>query len=216
MEQVMTLTGSLTGKQRLVFEACKKISDGERMQREGIMELSNLVPEGKTIANRILRESHHPFAKSSKSDPSLIADILNLIDSGERVTASLVRKRLHITDRHIQRLRAKFTGIVDEKASPGGGARVWSRAKAIPKKSKPNNFIDSKQIADKILMFLKSNEWVTHHKLVSKLGVTWYPMKRAVEYLVAEGLVRKVQKTGNPAHKKISSFNRIFDYLEVV
>jgi ribosomal protein S25 len=214
MEQ--TAAVGLTGRQRLVYEACRKISEGERMQKDGYLELRNLIPEGKTIANRVLRESHQPFTKNNKPDDHLIVEIMKMIASGERVTANFVKKQLRITERHVARLRAKMPGIIN-KPSKGGGAHIWTLDGTKTNKTKIRSTSIDKNISDKILEYVKSNEWVTIHKIMEELNIPWYPAKVAINHLVSQNLVRSISKSGNPAHKKnVSSFARRFTYWESV
>lgn len=207
----------LTGKQKLVYEASKKIHLGEQMIREGKIELNNLIPDAKTVANKMLR-SPGLFRKNNQSDEQLIERVLGLIDKEPkvRVTTNYVQMKLNISKNHAGRLKDKMkkARMITEKGSPGGGTSVWMRRTET--KSLPENFIRAKENADKVLAFLKANAWVTTHKLVDGLKLTWYPAKRTLEYLVSKGLAKIVTKAGNPNHKDSSSFNRVFDYWEAV
>lgn len=138
-----------------------------------------------------------------------------MIDKEPRVTARFVHTKLQISDTHISRLKNKMKKqrLIVEKKSPGGGTSSWLRPEIG---SEPSGFINEKENADKVLAFLRTNSWVTTHMLVVGIKLTWYPAKRTLEYLVGKGMVKSVKKTNNPNHKGKASFNRRFDYWEVV
>lgn len=205
----------LTGRQKLVYEAFQKIHLGEQMIREGKIELNNLIPDTKTVANKTLR-TPGLFRKNNQTDEQLIERVLGLIDKEHRVTTNYVHTKLRISEKHARRLKDKMkkARLITEKGSPGGGTSTWMRRTET--KSLPENFIGAKENADKVLAFLKANAWVTTHKLVDGMKLTWYPAKRTLEYLVSKGLAKIVKKAGNPSHKDGTSFNRVFDYWEAV
>lgn len=42
----------LTGKQKLIYEAFQKINTGERLIKEGKIELNNLIPDTKEVTSK--------------------------------------------------------------------------------------------------------------------------------------------------------------------
>jgi ribosomal protein S25 len=81
---------NLSERQRLVFEACQKILNGNNMAEEGMIEFRNLMPdkrEGKTIANKILR---------STTKPNVTARVLDIVKTEPYVNVRLVMEKLGI------------------------------------------------------------------------------------------------------------------------
>lgn len=86
---------ALTGKRLMVFEACKKIIEGERLVAEGMAEMDNLIPSPTTskevVAHKILRSSKKEAAPSDHR-----SKILALLANGAAYNYSEIRDALKI------------------------------------------------------------------------------------------------------------------------
>lgn len=208
----------LTGRQKLIYEAFEKIYLGNQMRREGLIELNNLIPQSdppesmpRTVAPKMLRAPS--LFRKKMGDSETIDRILDLIDEKPKVTANYLHTKLKIGSHQLRRLKDKMkkAGLLEEKKSSDG--IIWSRPRPT---AKPKNYVDATANADLIYEFLKNNNWVTTHKLVDALKLTWYPVKRTLEYLVAKGSAKQVKRAHNPVHKGVASYGRAFKYWEAV
>lgn len=222
---------SLTGKQRLVYEACCKIQQGERLIAEGKLELDNLIKNGavkgsrtgipsksaktkKTVANRSLREPSM-FKPERRSDEELKKKILELLEKEDEVTANLIHRKLRISDRRIGRLSAALSDkITFEKK---GYKNVWKLNKpTVAMKGKRGQPVNVADWAPKVLDFLKGKEWVNKSILEEGVGLSRIPLDKVLAYLVKNKKVKSVEKAQNPAHKQPKNYFRPFTYWELV
>lgn len=208
---------SLTGKQLLVFEAVQKVINGRAMEQEGLLELANLVPDGNRIdppPSSLRKVSTSGLFRRKPADEQLMARIMEMIDKGERVTSNYIHSKLKLTEKHVSRLRDKMKGKIRVNKS-SKGPHLWVKATNSTKKTTGTPAISAEANVDRVMSYLKSHDWVTMHKLVDGLKITWYPMKRTVDYMRSRGMVKDVEKSNNPAHNGTSAYGRKYTYLEV-
>lgn len=204
----------LTGKQLLVFEACQKIIRGREMEREGLLELSNLISGG----GQIDPPSGHKLQtaglfRKKPADDKLIARILEMIDRGDKVTSRYIQSKLKITDRHVSRLQIKMKDKIKVNKSPAG-AQVWTKVTKNKKKASTGITIPVEENVDRVIAYLKTHDWVTMRKMVDDLKITWYPLKRTVDYMRGRGMIKEIERTNNPAHDGTSAYGRKYTYME--
>lgn len=100
----------LSNRQQLVFEACQKISVGERMVEEGMIELRNLMPEAKTVAPKILRSTKKKTKQPSLTNTDVEVKVLDVVRNESYVTVQYVMKKLKIAwstaNKALQTMRA--------------------------------------------------------------------------------------------------------------
>lgn len=91
-----TVQSALTGKRLMIFEACQKIIEGERLIREGMAEMDNLIPSSTTskevVAHKILRSSKKEVAGSGDHRSKILA----LLANGAAYNYSEIRDSLKI------------------------------------------------------------------------------------------------------------------------
>lgn len=118
-----TVQSALTGKRLMVFEACQKIIEGERLIKEGMAEMNNLIPTSATsrevVANKILRAS-----KVSKKEVSGSGDhrskILAFLANGAAYNYSEIRDSLKIGWGTVKHVVSNLVseGLVKEAKKP--------------------------------------------------------------------------------------------------
>lgn len=188
----------LTGRQKLIYEAFQKINTGEKLREEGLIELNNLLPPDKVTAHKVLRNTG--FSKSNLSDDKIAIDrIMTMIDKKDvRVTANYVHKILNLSERRVRRLadKMKQQGLLVEKTSPNGGAKIWTRLSSAPGSARSASYINPEIHADKILAMLRTDGPKTTNTLAKDLKITWAAAKRIIDNLITLKSVRSIKKIG--------------------
>lgn len=198
----------LTGRQKLIYEAFQKIHTGERMYREGVIELNNLIPPDKTKAHKTLH-SNSGFSKSKLSDDKVAIDrILTMIDKEDiRVTAFYVHKQLNLSENRVRRLAEKMKqrGLIVEidSGKGSGSAKIWKRVQS-KSNSKSVNYISPVMHSDRVLTELKTNGPKTINALAEKLKINWTLTKRTIDHLVSLNVVTPTEKIGG--HGNLCTF----------
>lgn len=188
----------LTGRQKLIYEAFQKIHQGEQMQKEGLIELNNLIPPDKTVAHKTVRDG---FKKSNLSNDKIAIDrMLLMINKADGVTVGDVRSKLNISDNRIRRLVEKMRqrGLIVENWK--NGTKVWAKPDRSPG-TKSSTYINPAVHGDAVLSVLKTDGPKTANAVATALKINWTMAKRVLDYLASIKAAKFTEKmnrhTGN-------------------
>lgn len=200
-------SADLTGIKKLVFEACKKIQDGEALMAQGNTELENLLGKAapakkrKTVANRTVR-AHSTFHKNTQSDAEIADRIRKLVKKDPQISLTGVQNKTHVGERRLLRImtsmkdmEVKDNKIVKVEAAQGGD-----------------------DLKERIIEVVKNDPWSTLHSIHMSLKCDFYNLRANVRKLIKEKVIKQVDKKHNPKHegKAGGSYNRERTYLEIV
>lgn len=148
----------LRGKAKLAFEACLKIFHGQKMASEGTFELNNLFGEHSlkkkpkagggqltpgqksalTKGKKLIPHVESNFKKDKRSDETLMNKMVELVRTNRQASTILFKKKLHLSDRRLNKLLGTLTGkgiLADESSGEEGAHHKWVLVKEPEKKA---------------------------------------------------------------------------------
>jgi hypothetical protein len=238
------LANELSARQKLVFEACQKIQQANKLFEEGRIELANLLSE-KLVRKDAKGPDTSNFKLDIRNDEDLKEKMVELIKVNRQASTKLFADKLRISDRRLDRLLEGLvkSGTIEDIGS--GGRHAWIMVakklkpvkkpkKTFPKKghissikingrrlasNKHHSSIDvtDEKLQEKVISFLKTHDWVNKGQLINAIDMSFYPGNRLLEYMQKHKLIKQVAKKNNPAHESRKSlFVQEFPYWEVV
>ncbi len=229
----------LTGKAKLVFEACAKINQGEDMIKnghilisEGKIELTNLIGEVKLpVIGNIKKAKKSKFRKETRTDDEIANLIVEMVRKSGPHTTSAIQDQFNMGDRRVVNILNSMAvqgRIKDMSSGKGNGLRhswvLLNSAASVAEKivhtrvgKTGRPIFDETKYVESALSFLKTHDWVTKGKLLEHLEISSKPGNRLFDYLEKQKLVRQVAKRNNPGHKhNLSIYNQEYNYWEAV
>lgn len=160
MERLDEVEEELTGKSKLVFEACSKITQGRQLLKDGKFELANLLGEhSKTKMSRLtagqksaitkkkklIAHRESGFRKDVRPDQDIKDAMVRLVRLNRQASSTLLQKKLRLSDRRLNRLLGQLVG--DNKLRDEGSGKENSPHKWVIPKSPKTKKINGHKLA---------------------------------------------------------------------
>lgn len=229
----LTINVEMSSRQKLVFEACTKIQLGEKMLKEGRLELASLLGEKpksskktagqksaetkrkKTIAHKSVHKSS--FRPETRTDEQIGERVIALVKKhgDNKLTSSYFKDTTHVGYRRIENILAglrksgklidNWTGSRHSWALPGKKVTngVNGHTNGVHKVRRSGIDVTDQSLVDKALKFIGTNDWVNKGQIIDAIDLSPTVTNRLIEHLQKQKLVKQVRKTQNPAHKSI-------------
>lgn len=214
---------NLLDNQKMIFDAIEEMRNGKRLYDQGLTTFMNLTGGGslKSVETKVQKLARSVPAVTA-SDEDVATRIVDAI-RGKGMAANGLTRLLHIDGKRTRRVLdgLKNRGEIQQVGS--GNTAVWVLVEPQPAErtlkarkatanrtvtrttktsSKKQDFGQLAPICKKIVETIQSDAWVTTATLVRTLRSDPHHIRDGIKLLEAAGLLSRVTKRHNPAHKQ--------------